>query len=55
MADNEWKKLSNEEKVEHKNWKARQEGYEECIKLFQRADDPVFSFSFFTNNNYEYI
>ena len=38
--DNEWKKASTEEKVEHKNWKARVEGYEECIKLFSLCDDP---------------
>jgi cytoskeleton-associated protein 5 len=23
-----------------KNWKARLEGYDECVKLFQNADDP---------------
>ena len=38
--DNEWKKASTEEKCEHKNWKARLEGYDECCKLFARADDP---------------
>ncbi|CAF0735545.1 unnamed protein product [Brachionus calyciflorus] len=38
--ENDWKKLSTEDKCEHKNWKARMEGYEECCKLFKRADDP---------------
>ncbi|RNA27578.1 cytoskeleton-associated 5 isoform X1 [Brachionus plicatilis] len=38
--ENDWKKLSTEDKCEHKNWKARVEGYEECCKLFGRADDP---------------
>ena len=38
--DNEWKKAPTEEKVEHKNWKARLEGYEECLKLFRLCDDP---------------
>lgn len=38
--ENDWKKASTEEKVEHKNWKARVEGYEECCKLFRLADDP---------------
>lgn len=26
--------------MKFKNWKARVEGYEECCKLFARADDP---------------
>lgn len=54
--ENDWKRLSTEDKCEHKvcwfflrknlikkkikNWKARVEGYEECCKLFGRADDP---------------
>jgi cytoskeleton-associated protein 5 len=38
--DNEWTKASTEEKVEHKNWKARMQGYEECCKLFRLCDDP---------------
>jgi cytoskeleton-associated protein 5 len=38
--ENDWKKLPTEEKCEHKNWKARVEGYEECCKLFRLADDP---------------
>jgi len=38
--DSEWKKLHTDVKCEHKNWKARLEGYEEATKLFQRADDP---------------
>ena len=32
--DSEWTKAPTEEKVEHKNWKARLQGYEECCKLF---------------------
>uniref|UniRef100_A0A0X3NYS1 TOG domain-containing protein n=2 Tax=Schistocephalus solidus TaxID=70667 RepID=A0A0X3NYS1_SCHSO len=42
----EWKKLPTIEKVEHKQWKARVEGYEEAVKLFstQPSDkSPVFS------------
>jgi cytoskeleton-associated protein 5 len=38
--ESEWKKASTEDKVEHKNWKARLEGYEECCKLFKLVDDP---------------
>nr|VZI25513.1 unnamed protein product [Spirometra erinaceieuropaei] len=41
----EWKKLPTIEKVEHKQWKARVEGYEEAVKLFstQPSDkSPVF-------------
>lgn len=38
--DNEWTKAPTEEKVEHKNWKARLAGYEECCKLFRMCDDP---------------
>ena len=38
--ESEWKKLPTEDKCEHKNWKARLEGYEEACKLFQLADDP---------------
>ena len=37
--DSEWMKLSTEDKVQHKVWKARQAGYEECIKLFNQSDD----------------
>ena len=35
--ESEWKKLPTEEKCEHKNWKARLEGYEEACKLFRLA------------------
>lgn len=38
--DSEWKKLPTDEKCEHKNWKARLEGYEEAAKLFKMSDDP---------------
>jgi cytoskeleton-associated protein 5 len=38
--DSEWTKAPTEEKVEHKNWKARLQGYEECCKLFRMCDDP---------------
>lgn len=38
--ESEWKKLPTEEKCEHKNWKARLEGYEEAAKLFRMATDP---------------
>ncbi|CAF4685746.1 unnamed protein product [Rotaria sp. Silwood2] len=33
--DNEWQKLSPDQKVQHKAWKARMTGYEECAKLFR--------------------
>ncbi|CAF1153386.1 unnamed protein product [Rotaria sordida] len=33
--DNEWQKLSPDQKVQHKAWKARMTGYEECVKLFR--------------------
>ncbi|CAF1063268.1 unnamed protein product [Rotaria sp. Silwood1] len=33
--DNEWQKLSTDQKVQHKAWKARMTGYEECVKLFR--------------------
>ncbi|CAF3523710.1 unnamed protein product [Rotaria socialis] len=33
--DNEWQKLPPDQKVQHKAWKARMTGYEECIKLFR--------------------
>ncbi|CAF3916372.1 unnamed protein product [Rotaria sordida] len=44
--DNEWQKLPCEEKVQHKAWKARVTGYEECVKLFRTQDSdksPEFS------------
>ncbi|VDN09988.1 unnamed protein product [Dibothriocephalus latus] len=44
--DNEWQKLPTIEKIEHKQWKARVEGYEEAVKLFstQSSDkSPVFN------------
>ncbi|CAK8693087.1 unnamed protein product [Clavelina lepadiformis] len=40
MADEEeWKKLSTDRKVQHKAWKARAEGYKECIKNFPTFDE----------------
>ncbi|KAL3312259.1 Cytoskeleton associated protein 5, partial [Cichlidogyrus casuarinus] len=45
MADeNEWKKLPTIEKIEHQQWKARLEGYNEALKLFplESEDSPVF-------------
>ncbi|CAF1056931.1 unnamed protein product [Didymodactylos carnosus] len=36
--DSEWQKLPADEKVQHKSWKARLSGYEECIRLFQTQD-----------------
>ncbi|CAF3330130.1 unnamed protein product [Rotaria socialis] len=44
--DNEWQKLPCDEKVQHKAWKARMTGYEECAKLFRSQDtdkSPEFS------------
>ncbi|CAF2625523.1 unnamed protein product [Rotaria sp. Silwood2] len=46
VDDNEWQKLPCEEKVQHKAWKARMIGYEECAKLFRTQDSdksPEFS------------
>uniref|UniRef100_A0A3Q3Q5X5 TOG domain-containing protein n=1 Tax=Monopterus albus TaxID=43700 RepID=A0A3Q3Q5X5_MONAL len=37
--DSEWMKLPIDQKCEHKVWKARLNGYEEALKLFQRIDD----------------
>ncbi|KAK1159669.1 cytoskeleton-associated protein 5-like isoform X4 [Acipenser oxyrinchus oxyrinchus] len=37
--DSEWMKLPIEQKCEHKLWKARLNGYEEALKLFQRIED----------------
>ncbi|KAJ8349386.1 hypothetical protein SKAU_G00245160 [Synaphobranchus kaupii] len=37
--DSEWMKLPIDQKCEHKVWKARLNGYEEAIKLFQRIQD----------------
>ncbi|XP_065129691.2 cytoskeleton-associated protein 5 isoform X2 [Paramisgurnus dabryanus] len=37
--DSEWMKLPIDQKCEHKIWKARLNGYEEALKLFQRIDD----------------
>ncbi|KAF7653352.1 hypothetical protein LDENG_00084060 [Lucifuga dentata] len=37
--DSEWMKLPIEQKCEHKVWKARLNGYEEALKLFQRIED----------------
>lgn len=44
--DNDWQKLPPEQKVQHKAWKARLTGYDECVKLFrsQTSDQsPEFS------------
>uniref|UniRef100_A0A8B9QFH8 Cytoskeleton associated protein 5 n=1 Tax=Apteryx owenii TaxID=8824 RepID=A0A8B9QFH8_APTOW len=37
--DSEWMKLPIDQKCEHKLWKARLNGYEEALKLFQKMDD----------------
>lgn len=37
--DTEYKKLPVEERCVHKLWKARLNGYEECIKIFREIDD----------------
>ncbi|XP_034021391.1 cytoskeleton-associated protein 5-A-like isoform X2 [Thalassophryne amazonica] len=37
--DSEWMKLPIDQKCEHKVWKARLNGYEEALKLFQRVED----------------
>uniref|UniRef100_A0A8C8GX75 TOG domain-containing protein n=1 Tax=Oncorhynchus tshawytscha TaxID=74940 RepID=A0A8C8GX75_ONCTS len=37
--DSDWMKLPVDQKCEHKVWKARLNGYEEALKLFQRIDD----------------
>ncbi|NXD33892.1 CKAP5 protein, partial [Copsychus sechellarum] len=37
--DSEWMKLPIDQKCEHKLWKARLNGYEEALKLFQKIDD----------------
>ncbi|CAF0991048.1 unnamed protein product [Adineta ricciae] len=33
--DTDWQKLPSDQKVQHKAWKARVTGYEECVKLFR--------------------
>ncbi|NXY42903.1 CKAP5 protein, partial [Ceuthmochares aereus] len=37
--DSEWMKLPIDQKCENKLWKARLNGYEEALKLFQKIDD----------------
>ncbi|XP_078478550.1 cytoskeleton-associated protein 5 [Lampetra planeri] len=37
--DSEWMKLPIDQRCEHKVWKARLNGYEEALKLFQRIGD----------------
>uniref|UniRef100_A0A670Z0A0 Cytoskeleton associated protein 5 n=1 Tax=Pseudonaja textilis TaxID=8673 RepID=A0A670Z0A0_PSETE len=37
--DSEWMKLPIDQKCEHKVWKARLNGYEEALKLFEKIDD----------------
>ncbi|KAH0620748.1 hypothetical protein JD844_021478 [Phrynosoma platyrhinos] len=37
--DSEWLKLPIDQKCEHKLWKARLNGYEEALKLFEKIDD----------------
>ncbi|KAF5301408.1 hypothetical protein FQA39_LY02137 [Lamprigera yunnana] len=39
MEDDEWKKLSIEDRCVHKQWKARVSGYEDATKLFNQIDD----------------
>ncbi|XP_048524005.1 protein mini spindles [Dendroctonus ponderosae] len=39
MEDEEYKKLSVEERCVHKLWKARVSAYEELVKLFRQLDD----------------
>lgn len=39
MEDEEYKKLSVEDRCVHKLWKARVSGYEEVTKLFRQLDD----------------
>lgn len=43
--EDEWKKLPTDQKCQHKAWKARAEGYKECIKHFGLWDEgsPEFS------------
>ncbi|GIY61307.1 protein mini spindles [Caerostris extrusa] len=44
--ENDFLKLSIEERCQHKLWKARLSGYEDVTKLFQQQDDeksPEFS------------
>nr|XP_018670646.1 cytoskeleton-associated protein 5-like [Ciona intestinalis] len=43
--DDEWKKLPTEQKVQHKSWKARAEGYKECAKKFGPLDEKSPEFS----------
>uniref|UniRef100_A0A3Q4GPQ5 Cytoskeleton associated protein 5 n=1 Tax=Neolamprologus brichardi TaxID=32507 RepID=A0A3Q4GPQ5_NEOBR len=37
--ESEWMKLPIDQKCEHKIWKARLNGYEEALKLFQKIED----------------
>lgn len=37
--DSEWMKLPIDQKCEHKLWKARLNGYEEALKLFEKIED----------------
>ncbi|KAK9409847.1 cytoskeleton-associated protein 5 [Crotalus adamanteus] len=37
--DSEWMKLPIDQKCEHKVWKARLNGYEEALKLFEKIED----------------
>lgn len=37
--DSEWMKLPVDQKCEHKLWKARLNGYEESLKIFQKIKD----------------
>ncbi|XP_029438954.1 cytoskeleton-associated protein 5 isoform X2 [Rhinatrema bivittatum] len=39
MGDDEWLKLPIDQKCEHKLWKARLNGYEEALKLFDKISD----------------
>ncbi|GFO33537.1 cytoskeleton-associated protein 5 [Plakobranchus ocellatus] len=57
--ESEWRKLSTEDKCQHKVWKARLAGYEEATKLFKSLDEKSQEFSkyagfmkkFVTDNN----
>ncbi|XP_075242780.1 cytoskeleton-associated protein 5-like [Convolutriloba macropyga] len=47
MGDDEdaWRKLPTEEKIQHKMWKARMDGYEQLKKMFEQADEKSPEFS----------
>lgn len=43
--DSEWMKLPVDQRCEHKVWKARLNGYEEALKIFQKLDEKSPEFS----------